>query len=184
MDLDNIINETILKYYPNTKEYTFEKYPHNSFLRELSTVCNNAETENTKWLDFLKALRENYGFDAVIDYTLFIHKEPSYRCYVKVNDAEHVSKGYVIQLSVLIDVFYVYQQNIRKPINKAENTYYLADKSDTDYIKIIEFVNTYFPSFEILPYELAFKKIDTVKVPNKYADEVFIFDCLFSDRLI
>jgi hypothetical protein len=185
MQLEDKINEVISELYPSTEEYRFEDFLNNSTLEKLSEICVLAEKENSVWLQLLDVLQRRYGQDAVIEYTLLIHKEPCYRCYIKVNDNGKVANGFILQISVIADLFYIYQQVVDREKNRGTNAYDPAFYETADYKQIESLVYSYFPSCKLLPYELAFKELDGIKVPNKYSDDkVRVFDCLFNDRML
>ncbi|MBA9076689.1 hypothetical protein [Rufibacter quisquiliarum] len=182
----NQIISVIKEAYPSLQEYSFDKYPTNSSLPELSKICNLAEANNGIWISFLDYLKKYYGEEQVTDNTLLILKEPCYRCAIKNLNETEVVEVFNIQISVLVKGFYIYFQRVeREPIMKNIKIYNPEEFESGSYHKIVGQVSQYFPYHQLLDHRFVFSEVSDVKVPNKYSDEkVKVFDCIFSDRML
>ncbi|MXV49957.1 hypothetical protein GS399_03160 [Pedobacter sp. HMF7647] len=171
--IDQII-DVIREYYPDIQEYDFEIYPGNKSLKKLTEVCQYHESNQESWLRFKGQLLIKFFGISLIENTLLIGNEPSYRVSIVFEKKKFAY--FLLQLSVIVNC---YNLVLVDPGSLTHQE--IADiKNDIEML-----VAEYSPGFMHIENPYSYKLNDIV-VPNNH-DSLYvpsIGDFIFSLRTL
>lgn len=179
----NDILDTIYQYYPKGVYFFDNKYLETTEYKQKMIKCTDVSTHDT-FVNMATFFIEKFNSESV-DFFTPTSLGPSYIYRIKISQSHNRYTILVICISVLIKKYSAYTSTIDfGKAGKPTKIQMINNSEELTAINplVLNALNSYFPSYEILPQDQLFLEIPDIYSTKNAQERATVFDCLFSDH--